>query len=102
MLQLLGYVSVTVLWIIGETVTILKKNPVIIIAVTVLHACEAALVGIKTGLRYGEKFLYSLVMCLMFGFIWWLPLARQIKRETFSDSDFIRKPTDDPVKRGVR
>ena len=32
--------------------------------------------------------------CLCFGFLWWLPLKRQMKKETFTDADFVRHDDD--------
>lgn len=94
MLQAIGYLMCALLWVVGALVTIIKKNPFYIILLAFLHGAEAVVIGVKTGLTYGKKFAYSVVMCLTFGFTWWLPLKRQIDAEQFTDADFVRTPND--------
>ncbi len=94
MLQAVQYLVCGILWIAGSILTIVKKNPIGIIILSLIHSTEAALIGIKTGLAYGKNLPYSLVMCMTFGFTWWLPLLRQMREETFTEEDFIRTPGD--------
>lgn len=94
MIQALEYLGCAVLWIAGAVMTIVKKNPIIVVAIALLHAFELATIGLKTGLEYGKDLFYSIAMCMTFGFTWWLPLKKQIKAETFTDADFVRTPND--------
>ncbi len=90
MVQAIEYLGCAILWIAGAILTIVKKNPILVIAIAALHAFELVTVGLKTGLEYGKNVCYSIVMCMTFGFTWWLPLKKQIKAETFTDEDFVR------------
>ena len=94
MLQAIEYLGCGILWIASSIITIVKKNPIGIIILALMHGTELALIGIKTGLEYGKKLPYSIVMCMTFGFTWWLPLRRQMKAEAFTDEDFVRTPND--------
>lgn len=47
---------------------------VIVLGILALHAFETVTIGLKVGKEGGEKFLYSLCMCMTFGFTWWVPL----------------------------
>lgn len=94
MFQAIQYVGCGILWIASSILTIVKKNPIGIIILSLMHGTEAVLIGVKTGLEYGKKLPYSLVMCMTFGYTWWLPLRRQMKAENFTDADFVRTPND--------
>ena len=94
MYRLLGYVGCGVLWIAGAILTIVKKNPILIAALALMHGTECFLIGVKTGREYGKKLAYSIVMCMSFGFTWWLPLKKQMEAETFTEADFVRTDHD--------
>ncbi len=88
MIQALEYLGCGILWIASSILTIVKKNPIGIAILAIMHGTEAVLIGVKTGLEYGKKLPYSIVMCLTFGFTWWLPLRKQMAAEKFTDKDF--------------
>lgn len=94
MLQLLSFIACIGLWIGSTLLTILKKNPFFALFLFLLHFCELITVGLKTGREYGKKDPESVASCLCFGFLWWLPLRRQMKKETFTDADFVRHEDD--------
>lgn len=94
MIQAIQYLGCGILWIASAVLTIVKKNPIGLIILAAMHGTEAVVIGVKTGLEYGKKLAYSIVMCMTFGFTWWLPLLKQIKAEQFTDDDFIRRPDD--------
>lgn len=94
MIQAIQYLICGILWMVSSVITIWKKNPIGIIILALMHGAEAVIIGVKTGLKYGKKLPYSIVMCMTFGFTWWLPLKKQIEAETFTDDDFIRRPDD--------
>jgi hypothetical protein len=74
-----------------------KKSPWLFIGIAVLHFMETILIGVKTGVKYGKNTVYSIFMTLVFGFTWWLPLHKQMREETLTDDDFVRRPSDNPV-----
>lgn len=88
MIQAVEYLGCGILWIASAILTIVKKNPIGIAILAIMHGTECALIGIKTGLKYGKKLPYCIAMCMTFGFTWWLPLKKQIDAETFTDQDF--------------
>lgn len=92
MIQAIEYLGCGILWIASSILTIVKKNPIGIIILTLMHGTELFLIGLKTGLKYGKKLPYCIVMCMTFGFTWWLPLKQQINAETFTDKDFELTP----------
>lgn len=94
MIQTLQYIGCGILWIGSMVLTIVKKNPIGLAILSIMHGTEYVLVGKKTGEEYGKKFFYSLVMCMTFGFTWWLPLRQQMKAETLTDEDFVRTDHD--------
>ncbi|MEE3312500.1 MAG: hypothetical protein VZR30_07745, partial [Acutalibacteraceae bacterium] len=55
---------------------------------------ETLNIGLKVGREFGKKDSVSIASCLCFGFLWWLPLKRQMKKETFTDADFVRHDDD--------
>ena len=88
MIQALEYLGCGILWVGSMILTIVKKNPIGIIILSLMHGTECVLIGVKTGLKYGKKLPYCIAMCMSFGFTWWLPLKQQMANETFDDSDF--------------
>ncbi|NLL62814.1 MAG: hypothetical protein GX241_01015 [Ruminococcaceae bacterium] len=71
-IERINYALIILAWIAGAVFAILG-NPWVTIILITLHAMELP-IGIKAGLKGGEALVYSIVMCLIFGFVWWLPL----------------------------
>ncbi len=94
MVAVLSYLACIVLWIGSTLIMIIKKNPFFALFLFLLHFCELILIGLKTGAEYGKKVSETIASCLCFGFLWWLPLRRQMKKETFTDDDFVRREDD--------
>ena len=94
MLQLLSFIACIGLWIGSTLLTIMKKNPFMALFLFGLHFFELITIGLKTGREYGKKVPETIASCLCFGFLWWLPLRRQMKKETFTDADFVRHEDD--------
>lgn len=94
MFEVLSYVGCIGLWIGSTLLTIIKKNPFCALFLFCLHFIELVTVGYKTGMEYGKKKGETVASTICFGFLWWLPLRRQMKKETFTDDDFIRRPDD--------
>lgn len=71
-IEKLDYFLVIVLWAVGALASA-YGFPWIVLGILGLHAFEAVVVGIKTGLDAGESLPYTLVMTMTFGFTWWVP-----------------------------
>ncbi len=72
-LEYVDYALVILLYIIGAVMTILGM-PWLTLGIFALHLFETITIGIRLGRRAGEGIIYSIVMCMMFGFTWWIPL----------------------------
>ena len=94
MVAVLSYLACIGLWIGGTLLMIIKKNPFVVLVLFLLHLQELLTIGLKTGREFGKKDSVSIASCLCFGFLWWLPLKRQMKKETFTDEDFVRHDDD--------
>lgn len=94
MKQLFDFVVTIILWIVSFYLWITKKSVYLLYALAGCHLIETVFIGVKTGLKYGKNLYYSIFMTMIFGFTWWLPLRKQIKAETFTDDDFLRKNSD--------
>ncbi len=94
MLAFIAWFLCLVLWTLGVLWTIFKKSPVIVYFLFFLHLFELLVVGFKTGVKFGYSKLETVINCIFYGFTWWLPLKKQIKKETFTDKDFVRTPND--------
>lgn len=77
-----GYALVIMLWVMGAFLTIIGF-PWITVSIVLMHIAEVFTIGIKAGRRGGEKFFYSVAMCMMFGFFWWIPLKTKTNQVTF-------------------
>lgn len=99
MLQFIEWVGCLVLYIGGVLLTIIKKNPIVVYLLFLLHFSELLITGYKTGMKFGKKKIETVVNTIFFGFTWWLPLKRQIKKETFTDADFVRTDHDVNIER---
>ncbi len=98
MVAVLSYLSCIGLWVINTIVMIKKKNPTLLLVLFLTHLFELCTIGLKTGREFGEKDSVSIASCLSFGFLWWLPLRKQMKEETFTDDDFVRRDDDIVIK----
>lgn len=72
-LEYVDYALVIALWVIGAVLTILGF-PWITLGIVAMHFTELVTIGLKAGIKGGEGVLYSIAMCMMFGFTWWVPL----------------------------
>ena len=75
-LEYVDYALVILLWVIGAVLTILGF-PWITLGIVAMHFTELVTIGLKAGKNGGEGILYSIAMCMMFGFTWWVPLKRK-------------------------
>jgi len=49
-------------------------------AILALHIVEVFVKGIPIGKKAGKSNGYSILMTLVFGFAWWLPLQNELKK----------------------
>lgn len=79
--QLAGYSVTILLWIGAILLSIFSDWYWLLIGLFLLHLAELFLIGIKMGRRTGMPAWKSTLFCMLFGFIWWLPLRRQLKND---------------------
>lgn len=77
--QIAGYSITILLWIGAVLLSILSGWHWLLIGLLLLHFAELILIGMKTGRKTGVPGWKSITGCMLFGFIWWLPLQRQLK-----------------------
>ncbi len=77
--QLAGYSVTILLWIGAILLSIFSGWYWLLAGLFLLHLAELFLIGIKMGRRTGMPAWKSTLFCMLFGFIWWLPLRRQLK-----------------------
>ena len=81
-LEYVDYALVIILWVIGAVLTILGF-PWITLGIVAMHFTELVTIGLKAGKNGGEGVLYSIAMCMMFGFTWWVPLKMKTNQFKF-------------------
>ena len=94
MVAVLSYIACIGLWIVDTLILITKKNPKHLLILFFTHLTELLVIGLKTGNDYGKKKSETIASTICFGFLWWLPLRRQMKKEKFTDDDFVRRDND--------
>ncbi len=77
--QIAGYSITILLWIGAILLSILSGWHWLVFGLLALHFAELVLIGYQTGRKTGVPFWKILTGCMLFGFIWWLPLQRQLK-----------------------
>ncbi len=77
--QIAGYSITILLWIGAILLSILSGWHWLAIGLFGLHLAELFLIGLRTGRETGVPGWKTITGCLLFGFIWWLPLRRQLK-----------------------
>lgn len=87
MKQLLAYIVAILIWI-AAAVLWAAGIPWLFAAFLILHLAELLLVGFRTGRKYGLGAAHSIAMCMLFGFLWWLPLLRAMRADELTDADF--------------
>jgi len=89
--KIINYAITLVLWIISIVLWLTGTFPYLWWFLLILHFVELVVIGYRTGKKYGVSAGKSILMCMLYGYNWWLPLRRQMKAETFSDADFVRE-----------
>lgn len=92
MKQFINYVITWVLWLAAVVLWAAAGFPWLFVFLFFLHLAELLVIGWRTGRQYGVSAGRSILMCMLYGYNWWLPLRRQMQAETFTDMDFAREP----------
>lgn len=77
-LQKIGYALVILLWLAAILLTVLASWPWLLIVLPVIHLAELIVIGYQTGRRAGHGGPWCVIMCMVFGFVWWLPIKRRL------------------------
>lgn len=94
MKQAMEFLLITILWIVAIILWATIDFGYLLYVLAGLHFVETLLIGVHTGLKFGKGLLKSIIMSMLFGYTWWLPLRKQMKEETFTSNDFMRRDTD--------
>jgi hypothetical protein len=91
MKTIINYALTLLLWIVGIVLWGTLSFPYLFYFLLALHFVELIIIGFRTGKEYGVSAGKSILMCMLYGYNWWLPLRKQMKLETFTNSDFVRE-----------
>jgi peptidoglycan biosynthesis protein MviN/MurJ (putative lipid II flippase) len=91
MKQIINYAITLLLWGVAIALLASRIFPYLFWFLLVLHFVELIVIGLNTGRKYGVSAIKSVIMCMLYGYNWWLPLHKQMKVETFTDADFVRE-----------
>ncbi len=89
MKQLLQYVLAILLWIAGIVLWAAGVTFWLFGALLILHVTELLAIGYRTGQKFGVPAGRTIVLCLLFGYLWWLPIRKRMKADEFTEADFI-------------
>lgn len=67
-----------VLWIISILIWIENDWWYLAIGIFTLHLIEVFVIGVNVGKRARKTTIFSVIMTLIFGFTWWLPIQRRL------------------------
>ncbi len=89
MKQLINYFITVLLWILSIILWAAGIFPWLCIGLLIIHFAELIVIGYRTGRAMNNSPATSILMCMLFGFFWWLPLRRSMKADEFTDDDFL-------------
>lgn len=89
MKQLFSYLMALGLWATAVVTFFKKKCRWLLPSLALLHFTELLCVGLDTGKKYGCSRAKSVTMCMLYGFLWWLPLKQRMAEDDLSEEDFI-------------
>lgn len=76
--QKIGYILVAALWLAAILLAILVPWPWLLLLILALHLVELLAIGLRTGRRAGHGDAWCIIMCMLFGFVWWLPIKQRL------------------------
>lgn len=89
MKQLLQYFLVILLWIAAVVLWAAGVTFWLFGALAILHTAELLIIGWRTGKQFGTPPARTIILCLLFGYIWWLPVRHKMQADEFTEADFI-------------
>jgi len=89
MKQLIQYTIAIILWIVAIILWAVGVTFWLFGALLILHFVELLLIGYRTGREYGCSIIRSLIFCMLYGYLWWLPIRRKMKEDDLLEADFI-------------
>ncbi len=77
-LQTIGYTLLLALWLGALLLAVLVPWPWLLLVLALVHVAELLAVGYRTGRRDGNGSVWCIIMCMLFGLVWWLPIKRRL------------------------
>lgn len=84
-----AFFLVLVLWVVALVLFFNGRFIWLLPGLLLLHLFELLVIGWRTGKQYGLTAGRTILMCMLYGFIWWLPLRRRMKLDDLTDEDFV-------------
>lgn len=89
MKQLIQYFIAILLWIVAIILWTTGVTFWVFGVLVILHFTELLVIGYRTGRQFGMSAIRSFVFCMLFGYLWWLPIRRRMKEDEPSEADFV-------------
>lgn len=89
MKTVINYVLTLLLWIVAIVLWSALSFPYLFLFLLALHSLELIIIGYRTGKECGINAGTAILMCLLYGYNWWLPLRKQMKEDELTEADFI-------------
>lgn len=70
------YLGAVFMWIISILLWIFGITYWVFLAFLILHTIELLFIGLKVGKDNNISLVETILMCLLFGIIWWKPLKK--------------------------
>jgi hypothetical protein len=87
----INYAFTLLLWIVALVLWGTLSFPYLFYFLLALHFVELIIIRFRMRKEYRISAGKSILMCMLYGYNWWLPLRKQMKAETFADLDFVRE-----------
>jgi len=78
------YALTFLVWALAIALWIAIGFPYLFFAILTAHIVELVLFGFKAGRQNGVNAARTIFLCLLYGFLWWLPLRRQMSAKAIS------------------
>ena len=77
-MDLVNKIVTILIWIASIYLWVTKGFWYITAFLFALHFAEVFIKGVSVGTKAGKSKFYSVIMTLIFGFTWWLPIEREM------------------------
>jgi hypothetical protein len=89
MKQLIQYFIAIILWIAAIILWATGVTFWLLGVLLILHFVELLLIGYRTGRKYGLSVIRTIIFCMLYGYLWWLPIRRKMKEDEPPAEAFI-------------